>query len=124
MVVFLLRSAVGLRLIKKSKQIAPFELTLRALTKCPSGASRRLDRSPTALIGQIFDLSVLMIKTLLACKKLCFSPAIWAFCLCAKLYSIMRPDPSVMGHGILISGLEARVRRLEQHLNMPAMEVH
>ncbi len=28
---------------------------------------------------------------------------------------------SVVGHGVLISDLEARVRRVEQHLNLPSM---
>ena len=28
---------------------------------------------------------------------------------------------SVIGHGVLISDLEARVRRVEQHLNLPPM---
>ena len=31
---------------------------------------------------------------------------------------------SVIGHGILISELEARVRRVEQHLDLPSMEKH
>jgi hypothetical protein len=31
---------------------------------------------------------------------------------------------SVVGHGILISDLEARMRRVEQHLNLPAMDSH
>ena len=30
----------------------------------------------------------------------------------------------VVGHGILISELEARVRRVEQHLNLPSMDAH
>jgi len=28
----------------------------------------------------------------------------------------------VVGHGILIRGLEARVRRMERHLNLPSMD--
>ena len=28
---------------------------------------------------------------------------------------------SVIGHGLLISDLEARVRRVEQHLNLPSL---
>ena len=28
---------------------------------------------------------------------------------------------TVVGHGVLISDLEARVRRVEQHLNLPSM---
>jgi len=31
---------------------------------------------------------------------------------------------SVIGHGIIISELEARVRRMEEHLNLPAMDAH
>ena len=31
---------------------------------------------------------------------------------------------SVIGHGIIISELEARVRRVEQHLNLPSLEAH
>lgn len=31
---------------------------------------------------------------------------------------------SVIGHGALISELEARVRRVEQHLNLPAIDQH
>ncbi len=30
----------------------------------------------------------------------------------------------VVGHGILISELEARVRRVEQHLDLPSMDAH
>jgi predicted nucleic acid-binding Zn-ribbon protein len=30
----------------------------------------------------------------------------------------------VIGHGILISELEARIRRVEQHLELPAMDAH
>ena len=30
----------------------------------------------------------------------------------------------VVGHGILISELEARVRRMEQHLNLPSLYAH
>jgi hypothetical protein len=30
----------------------------------------------------------------------------------------------VVGHGILISELEARVRRMEQHLNLPSLDAH
>jgi hypothetical protein len=29
---------------------------------------------------------------------------------------------SVIGHGVLISELEARVRRVEQHLNLPSLQ--
>jgi hypothetical protein len=31
---------------------------------------------------------------------------------------------SVIGHGMLISGLDARVRRVEQHLNLPPIDAH
>jgi hypothetical protein len=31
---------------------------------------------------------------------------------------------AVIGHGVLISDLEARVRRVEQHLNLPAVDAH
>lgn len=31
---------------------------------------------------------------------------------------------SVIGHGIIISELEARVRRVEQHLDLPSMDAH
>lgn len=31
---------------------------------------------------------------------------------------------SVVGHGALISDLEARVRRVEQHLNLPPLDTH
>ncbi len=30
----------------------------------------------------------------------------------------------VIGHGVLISELEARMRRVEQHLNLPAIDAH
>jgi len=36
----------------------------------------------------------------------------------------MEYHTSVIGHGILISELEARVRRVEQHLNLPAVDRH
>jgi hypothetical protein len=31
---------------------------------------------------------------------------------------------AVLGHGMLISELEARMRRVEQHLNLPAIDAH
>jgi hypothetical protein len=31
---------------------------------------------------------------------------------------------AVIGHGVLISELEARMRRVEQHLNLPAIDAH
>jgi len=31
---------------------------------------------------------------------------------------------AVVGHGVLISEIDARVRRLEQHLNMPPIDVY
>ena len=30
----------------------------------------------------------------------------------------------VVGHGVLISELEARLRRVEQHLNLPSVDAH
>jgi hypothetical protein len=30
----------------------------------------------------------------------------------------------VIGHGVLISELEARMRRVEQHLDLPAIDAH
>lgn len=38
--------------------------------------------------------------------------------------AVMEYHTSVIGHGILISELEARVRRMEQHLNLPSMDVN
>ena len=38
--------------------------------------------------------------------------------------AVVEYHTSVIGHGILISELEARVRRLEQHLDLPAAETH
>jgi hypothetical protein len=38
--------------------------------------------------------------------------------------AVMEYHTSVVGHGILISDLEARVRRVEQHLNLPPLETH
>lgn len=38
--------------------------------------------------------------------------------------AVMEYHTSVIGHGILISELEARVRRVEQHLNLPAVDRH
>ena len=36
--------------------------------------------------------------------------------------AVVEYHSSVVGHGILISELEARVRRVEQHLNLPALD--
>ena len=36
--------------------------------------------------------------------------------------AVIEYHTSVTGHGILISELEARVRRVEQHLNLPFLE--
>jgi hypothetical protein len=36
--------------------------------------------------------------------------------------AVMEYHTSVIGHGVLISELEARVRRVEQHLNLPSMD--
>lgn len=38
--------------------------------------------------------------------------------------AVMEYHTSVIGHGIIISELEARVRRVEQHLNLPALDQH
>jgi chromosome segregation ATPase len=35
--------------------------------------------------------------------------------------AVIEYHTSVIGHGILISELEARVRRVEQHLNLPSL---
>jgi len=37
---------------------------------------------------------------------------------------VMEYHSSVIGHGILISEFDMRVRRVEQHLNLPALESH
>jgi hypothetical protein len=38
--------------------------------------------------------------------------------------AVVEYHSAVMGHGILISELEARMRRVEQHLNLPTMDAH
>jgi len=38
--------------------------------------------------------------------------------------AVVEYHTSVIGHGILISELEARVRRVEQHLNLPSIDVN
>jgi chromosome segregation ATPase len=38
--------------------------------------------------------------------------------------AVVEYHSSVIGHGILISELEARMRRVEQHLNLPAIDTH
>ena len=38
--------------------------------------------------------------------------------------AVIEYHTSVIGHGIIISDLEARVRRVEQHLNLPSLEPH
>ena len=38
--------------------------------------------------------------------------------------AVVEYHSAVIGHGIIISELEARVRRMEQHLNLPAMDAH
>jgi hypothetical protein len=35
--------------------------------------------------------------------------------------AVIEYHTSVIGHGVLISELEARMRRLEQHLNLPSL---
>jgi hypothetical protein len=36
--------------------------------------------------------------------------------------AVIEYHTSVIGHGVLISELEARVRRVEQHLNLPSLQ--
>ncbi len=36
--------------------------------------------------------------------------------------AVIEYHSAVVGHGVIISELEERVRRLEQHLNLPALE--
>jgi len=36
--------------------------------------------------------------------------------------AVMEYHTSVIGHGVIISELEARMRRVEQHLNLPSMD--
>ena len=38
--------------------------------------------------------------------------------------AVVEYHSAVMGHGIPISELEARMRRVEQHLNLPTMDGH
>ncbi len=38
--------------------------------------------------------------------------------------AVMEYHSSAIGHGILISELEERLRRVEQHLNLPPAEAH
>ena len=38
--------------------------------------------------------------------------------------AVIEYHTSVIGHGVLISELEARVRRIEQHLELPATDAH
>ena len=38
--------------------------------------------------------------------------------------AVMEYHASVIGHGILISELEARVRRAQQHLDLPSIDAH
>jgi hypothetical protein len=38
--------------------------------------------------------------------------------------AVVEYHSSVIGHGVLISELEARVRRVEQHLDLPAFDQH
>ena len=37
--------------------------------------------------------------------------------------AVVEYHSAVVGHGLIISELEERVRRLEQHLNLPSLEV-
>src|SRR5579883_909875 len=38
--------------------------------------------------------------------------------------TVVEYHSAVIGHGIIISDLEARPRRVEQHLNLPPVEAH
>ena len=38
--------------------------------------------------------------------------------------AVIEYHSSVIGHGIIISELEARVRRVEEHLNLPTSDTH
>jgi hypothetical protein len=38
--------------------------------------------------------------------------------------AVVEYHSSTIGHGILISELEARMRRVEQHLNLPPLDTH
>ncbi len=38
--------------------------------------------------------------------------------------AVVEYHSAVLGHGVLISEPEARVRRIEQHLTLPAMDSH
>ena len=38
--------------------------------------------------------------------------------------AVVEYHTSVIGHGILISELEARLRRVEQHLELPPLDAH
>lgn len=38
--------------------------------------------------------------------------------------AVVEYHSTVLGHGVLISELEARVRRVEQHLNLPSLDPH
>ena len=38
--------------------------------------------------------------------------------------AVVEYHTSVIGHGIIISDLEARLRRVEQHLNLPTLDPH
>ena len=38
--------------------------------------------------------------------------------------AVVEYHTSVIGHGIIISDLEARLRRVEQHLDLPSIDAH
>ena len=38
--------------------------------------------------------------------------------------AVIEYHASVIGHGIIISELEGRMRRVEQHLNLPSLDAH
>ena len=39
-------------------------------------------------------------------------------------HAVVEYPTSAIGHGILISDLEARLRRVEQHLDLPPLDAH
>ena|SRR5579863_1104088 len=38
--------------------------------------------------------------------------------------AVVEYHSAVIGHGVIISELEARMRRVEQHLNLPSLDPH
>jgi hypothetical protein len=39
-------------------------------------------------------------------------------------WAVVEYHSAVLGHGVLVSELEARVRRIEQHLSLPGMDAN